>query len=432
MSGSPLPGERISVIGLGYVGLPLVLALAKASFRVIAYDRDAARIDELRRGYDRSGECTLCAATRDRLRFTARPQDLAEASFHIIAVPTPIDANRCPDLSALRAACMTVGEHLRPGSVVVLESTVYPGATEEICVPELEAASGLIRGQDFVVGYSPERINPGDAAHGLAEVTKVIAGEDPATLERIAAVYARIVAAGLHRAPSIAVAEMAKLIENTQRDLNIALMNEVAKICHLLDLRTSDVLAAAETKWNFVRFRPGLVGGHCIGVDPYYLTAKAQQAGYHPEVILGGRRINSGMGAYVAHETIRLMAAEGITLPGARVGILGLTFKENVRDLRNSAVCDLLRALAGFGLDVLIHDPIADDAGIRAIFGSEPSALEDFSKLDALILAVPHTAYDAISPARISTMLNDRAVFVDIRDRLGGRLIRPGIRRWSL
>ncbi|OAN57025.1 UDP-N-acetyl-D-galactosamine dehydrogenase [Sphingobium sp. TCM1] len=424
--------ERIAVIGLGYVGLPLAIAFAGAGLPVIGFDIDHRRVAALRDGHDWTGEIGVEALRTTGLVLTDRPDDLADVTFWIVTVPTPVDANHCPDLGALRAACETVGAHMRPGAAVVIESTVYPGTTEDVCGPLLEQASGLARGVDFVLGYSPERINPGDTKHGIADVVKIVAGQNMATLDRVAAIYGRIVPAGLHRAPSIAVAETAKVIENTQRDLNIALMNEVAKVCHLLDIRTSDVLAAAGTKWNFLKFHPGLVGGHCIGVDPYYLTARAQQLGYHPEVILAGRRINAGMGAYVAGQVVRTLAISGVALARGSVGILGLTFKENVPDLRNSAMVDMVRTLRDYGLNVLLHDPIADEADVGRLFGAGTTPLTMFAGLDALVLAVPHRVYDQLSSENLRDMLNPAGMFADVRSRFDSRLFPSPIHYWSL
>jgi len=424
--------ERIAVVGLGYVGLPLAVALDKAGFDVTAFDIDRERVEALKRGEDVTGEVEPATLLASKLRYTARARDLARASFFIIAVPTPLDEKLCPDLRALRGACRTVGRWMRPGAVVVVESTVYPGTTEEICAVELAQASGRTCGVDFRLGYSPERINPGDAAHSVADVVKVVAGQDAETLERVAAVYARAVPAGIHRAPSIVVAETAKAIENAQRDLNIALMNELAKICHLLGIRTGDVLAAAATKWNFLRFHPGLVGGHCIGVDPYYLTARAQALGYHPEVILAGRRINSGMAAYVAHQLIRLLLGGDGRAGPAQVGVLGLTFKENVPDIRNSAVFDIISTLRDFGVGVIAHDPLADPARVQAACGCALHPLDAFHDLDALILAVPHRAYDGLAPDRLATMLAPSGVFVDVRSRFVPEAFGQGIRYWAL
>ena len=363
-----------AVIGLGYVGLPVALALAKKFEPIIGFDISPQRIAALRNGKDTTGEVTEAALRGTRLRFTDDPRTLDEASFFIVTVPTPIDAERRPDLSPLEAACALIGPHLRAGSVVVFESTVYPGLTREFCGPRLASASGLRQGIDFKLGYSPERINPGDKQHRLETIVKIVAGEDSETLERVAGVYARIVDAGVYRASSLEVAEAAKVIENTQRDLNIALMNELAIIFDRLGIPTKEVLEAAGTKWNFLPFTPGLVGGHCIGVDPYYLTARAEAVGYYPQVILSGRRINDGMGGFIAQRLVKLLIAAERPVKGAQIGILGITFKENVPDLRNSRVPDIVAELREFGIAALVADPLADPAeakrGIRCRTGA--------------------------------------------------------------
>jgi UDP-N-acetyl-D-galactosamine dehydrogenase len=354
-----------AVIGLGYVGLPVVLALAKIFLPVIGFDISSRRVAELRDGKDFTGEVAETELRQTRARITDDADALNDASFFIVTVPTPIDAERRPDLSPIESACALIGPRLKPGSVVVFESTVYPGLTRDICGPLLAKASGLKQGVDFKLGYSPERINPGDREHRLETITKVVAGEDEETLERVAAVYGQIVEAGIHRAPSLEVAEAAKVIENTQRDLNIALMNELAIIFDRLGIPTRDVLAAAGTKWNFLGFTPGLVGGHCIGVDPYYLTARAEAVGYYPEVILSGRRINDGMGGFIARRLVKLLIAANRPVKGEKIGILGITFKENVADLRNSRVPDIVAELREYGIDPLIADPLADPAGVQ-------------------------------------------------------------------
>jgi UDP-N-acetyl-D-galactosamine dehydrogenase len=365
------------------------------------------------------------------IRFTSDPAELANTSFFVVTVPTPVDGQKRPDLGPLRSACASIGPHLSPGSVVVFESTVFPGATEEICGPALEAASGLTCGTDFALGYSPERINPGDRTHRLESIVKVVSGQDDTTLRRVAAAYSAIIPAGVFEATSIQVAEAAKVIENTQRDINIALMNELALIFERLGLRTQDVLDAAGTKWNFLPFTPGLVGGHCIGVDPYYLTAKAEAVGYYPQVILAGRRINDAMGAFVARKTIKLMVATGTNLGIARAGLLGLTFKENVPDLRNSRAPDIVRELRGFGIEPLIHDPLADPDQARREFGIEITGLESFRDLDALILAVSHSAY-LDDRERLLAMLRPGGVFVDLKSAFAPSGIRSDLRYWSL
>jgi UDP-N-acetyl-D-glucosamine/UDP-N-acetyl-D-galactosamine dehydrogenase len=407
--------ERIAIIGLGYVGLPVAVALARKFPGTIGFDISERRVAALREGIDHTGEITRAELGEAPLTFTTNPADLAGASFFIVTVPTPIDEQRCPDLEPLRQACRTIARVLRPGCAVVFESTVYPGVTEEVCGPLLGQLSGLEPGVDFGLGYSPERINPGDTTHRLRDIVKVVSASDEKTLARVVEVYGAIVPAGLHRAPSIKVAEAAKVLENTQRDLNIALMNELALILDRLGLRTRDVLAAAQTKWNFLPFTPGLVGGHCIGVDPYYLTAKAESVGYHPQVILAGRRINDGMAAFVAQRLVKLLIQADLPVRQARVGILGMTFKENVPDLRNSKVGDILTELQQYGMAVRIHDPMASAADVEATFGLAPSPLEAFTDLDALVLAVPHKAYLKLSAGRLFAMLRPGGALLDIK-----------------
>ena len=383
----------VAVVGLGYVGLPLAVAFGKRG-RTIGFDRSRERVEAVARGEDRSGELgTAELRSAKTLEFTADPAALRQADFVIVAVPTPVDDAKRPDLEPLLSASRTVGGNLKRGATVVYESTVYPGATAGVCVPALEQASGLKWKQDFHVGYSPERINPGDREHTLERVVKVVSGDSPATLERVAALYGGIVPAGVHRAASIETAEAAKVIENTQRDLNIALMNELAIIFDRLGLDTQEVLRAAGTKWNFLRFTPGLVGGHCIGVDPYYLTHRAEMAGYHPQVILAGRRINDGMAKFVADKAAAMLAKTGKPVRGARINLLGLTFKENVTDLRNSKVADLHRELAAQGAEVHVHDPIADPAEAKGEYGIALENWDALPRADALILAVPHRSY---------------------------------------
>lgn len=388
--------ETVAVVGLGYVGLPLAVALSRC-FSVLGFDISRPRVEELRQGRDRTGEVADFSSAGD-IRFSSEPLDLAAATLLIVAVPTPLDAHRNPDLGPIEAASVTVGRVLARGSVVVYESTVYPGVTEEVCVPILERESGFcLAGGDFAVGYSPERINPGDKVHTVERIVKVVSASSPTALELLAEVYGSVVKAGVHRAPSIKVAEAAKVIENTQRDLNIALMNELALIFDKLGIDTLDVLEAAGTKWNFLPFRPGLVGGHCIGVDPYYLTYRAEAAGYHPEVILAGRRINDGMGKYIAEKTVKMLIASGRRVDDARVGILGFTFKENVPDLRNTRVVDIKRELDEYGVTVLIHDPVADPDEARIEYGIELLPWSAMSNLDAVVLAVAHEAFVALN-----------------------------------
>jgi UDP-N-acetyl-D-galactosamine dehydrogenase len=382
-------GRKLAVIGLGYVGLPVAVAFGREGIRVIGFDIDPARIAELKAGRERTCEVEPHDLARSNLVLTSDPGELNSADFFIVTVPTPIDQARRPDLTALLRASSTVGKALKKGDIVVYESTVYPGATEEDCVPVLEQVSGLLAGRDFTVGYSPERINPGDKAHRFETITKVIAGQDARTLDIVAAVYGSVITAGLHKAPSIKVAEAAKVIENAQRDLNIAFMNELSAIFHQLGIDTGDVLSAAGTKWNFLKFTPGLVGGHCIGVDPYYLTYRAQKAGYHPDVILAGRRINDSIGVRVARECLRWLLKGGAAAPC--VTVLGLTFKENVVDIRNSQVFDIVRELQSFGVSVQVNDPLADSAAALKEYGL--SLTSEPQPADAVILAVPHDMY---------------------------------------
>jgi UDP-N-acetyl-D-galactosamine dehydrogenase len=406
--------ERIAVLGLGYVGLPVALAFAEV-FPTVGFDIDAFRVAELRRGQDRTGEVEPERLRTSSLRVSDDPTLLNDATFFVITVPTPIDAENRPDLGAVRSATRMVGAALRPGAVVVYESTVWPGLTEAVCGPLLEEASGLRCGVDFTLGYSPERINPGDRKHTLPNIVKVVSGQDAPTLERVARAYGAIVPAGVHRAPSIAVAEAAKVIENTQRDLNIALMNELALIFDRLGLRTADVLAAARTKWNFLPFTPGLVGGHCIGVDPYYLTARAESVGYHPQVILAGRRINDGMGAHVAQRVIRLLCRAQKAPASCRVGILGLAFKEDVPDLRNSRVPDIVRELAEHGVRAAVADPLVDPREAEHEYGLTLVDPQQLTDLDALVLAVPHRALLADGPAALAARLRPGGVLMDVK-----------------
>ncbi len=423
--------ERIAVIGLGYVGLPVALAFAKKFPGTVGFDVDRAKVQELRRGEDRNREQTPETLKATSLHMTSDLDDMRECTFFVVAVPTPVDGNNVPDLTPVERASETVGAVLSPGAVVVYESTVYPGVTEDICGPILERRSGLRRG-DFKLGYSPERINPGDKEHTLERITKVVSGEDPQTLERVAAAYGAIVDAGVYRAPSIRVAEAAKVIENTQRDLNIALMNELAIIFDRMQIRTADVLAAAGTKWNFLRFRPGLVGGHCIGVDPYYLTTKAQQIGYQPEVILAGRRINNSMGAFVAQRVVKLLIDADITVKNARVGVLGLTFKEDCADIRNSKVPDILRELRQFGISAMVHDPVASAAEAVHEYGVKLVPLEEMNQLDALIVAVSHEHYLRLGQSRLLAMIRDGGVVADVKSVLDPAHTERKIRYWSL
>ncbi len=425
--------RTVAVVGLGYVGLPLALAFGRA-MDTIGFDISAARVAECSRGVDHTGEATAADfAGARQARYTTDASLLREADFIVVAVPTPVDGAHQPDFGPLRGACRSAGANLKPGAIVVFESTVYPGATEEVCIPLLEQVSGGRWKQDFFVGYSPERINPGDREHTLARIVKVVSGDTPQTLEAVASLYEVVVEAGVHRAPSIAVAEAAKVIENTQRDLNIALMNELSLIFHRLGIDTRDVLAAASTKWNFLPFRPGLVGGHCIGVDPYYLTHKAETVGYHPEVILAGRRINDGMGAWVAAQTVKQLIAAGSAVRGAKVNVLGLTFKEDVPDLRNSKVIDVIRELESFGVEVHCHDPVASAAEAAHEYGVALRRWEELPRADALVVAVSHRAFLDGPVARYRALLSDGGAFIDVKaafDR--DALAAAGWRVWRL
>jgi UDP-N-acetyl-D-galactosamine dehydrogenase len=385
-------GETVAVVGLGYVGLPLAVGMAE-HFPVLGFDVNRERVEQLKRRLDHTGEVEVSQLAGSNITFSADPAALRRAKVIIVAVPTPIDSHRNPDLNPLKLASRLVGQNLSPGAVVVYESTVYPGVTEDICAPILARESGLTLGQDFFIGYSPERINPGDREHTLKTVAKVVAGIDEQTSRFLTALYGQVVEAGIHTAPSIKVAEAAKVIENTQRDLNIALMNELALIFGKLGLDTQEVLKAAASKWNFLPFQPGLVGGHCIGVDPYYLTYRAEELGYHPQVILAGRRINDSMGKYVAEVTVKTILTQGCVMKGARVGVLGLSFKENVPDLRNSRVVDIISELEDYGAQVLVHDPLASARQAKEEYGLRLSPLNQLTGLKALILAVPHDYY---------------------------------------
>jgi UDP-N-acetyl-D-galactosamine dehydrogenase len=423
--------ETIAVLGLGYVGLPVALHFARAGYSVIGCDVNARRVAALKEGEDWTREASKAELLNTKLHYTTAESEMRSATFFIITVPTPIDGDRRPDLSAVVKACESIGRVIRPGSVVVLESTVYPGVTEEICGPAIARTSGLVQGVDFFMGYSPERINPGDREHTIDRIVKVVSGDHPNTLERVAATYGKIISVGLHRAPSIKVAEAAKVIENTQRDLNIALMNELAIIFHRLGISTKEVIDAAATKWNFLRFTPGLVGGHCIGVDPYYLTAKAEAVGYHPEVILAGRRINDGMGRYVAQQLVRLLSSLEKPLNTAKVAVLGLTFKENVPDLRNSRVPDIVFELQQFGILPLVHDALADPIEAEHEYGLRLTQLDQVTALDALILAVPHAAY-LRDFDKLQSLVLPGGFLMDLKSALDVRSVNSSLKYWSL
>ncbi|MEK8031873.1 nucleotide sugar dehydrogenase [Ideonella sp. DXS29W] len=414
--------RQVAVVGLGYVGLPVAVAFGRHA-PTIGFDIHAPRIAELRTGHDRTGEVSPAELAGAQLHCTDQLEDLRRADFFIVAVPTPVDSANKPDLSPLIAASRSVGSVLKKGDIVVYESTVYPGATEEDCVPVLEAASGLRHGVDFFTGYSPERINPGDREHRFENIRKIVSGCDAATLETVAEVYASVVTAGVHRAPSIKVAEAAKVIENTQRDLNIALMNELSVVFARMGIDTAEVIAAASTKWNFLPFRPGLVGGHCIGVDPYYLTFKAEQLGYIPQVILAGRRINDNMGRYVARNVIKRMLQNGLDVPRCRVGVLGITFKENCPDIRNSKVVDLVNELRDHGTQVAVIDPHADPVEVRHECGIELATLAD-GPFDALVVAVAHREYRAMTPVQLRALVRgERPVVADVKSLFAGGVL---------
>ncbi len=407
--------QVVAVVGLGYVGLPLAVEFGK-KVRTIGFDLSAAKIENYKKFIDPTGEVSteqLQAARQ--LEVTTDPAMLAQADYVVVAVPTPVDIAHNPDFTPLAGASTTVGKHMKKGAIVVFESTVYPGATEEVCIPLLEQHSGMKWKQDFHVGFSPERINPGDKEHTLTTILKVVSGDDAETLESIAQLYESVVTAGVHRASSIKVAEAAKVIENTQRDLNIALMNELAIIFDKIGIDTLEVLKAAGTKWNFLPFRPGLVGGHCIGVDPYYLTHKAEMVGYHPQVILAGRRINDGMAKFVAEKTVKSMISSGFQVKGAKVNVIGLTFKENCPDLRNSKVADIVHELESYGVDVHVYDPLAEADEAEHEYGIKLESWDSLPKADALIAAVPHKEVLALSLTDFQSKLNDGGCFIDVK-----------------
>jgi UDP-N-acetyl-D-galactosamine dehydrogenase len=425
--------STVAVVGLGYVGLPLVIEFGKHG-RTIGFDIDAEKVGRCRAGSDPSREIPDEEMRAARFaEYSADPACLREADFVLVAVPTPVDAARIPDLGPLRGASRAIGENLKQGATIVFESTVYPGATEEACIPVIEKYSGRKWKKDFFVGYSPERINPGDREHMLTNVIKVVSGDSPQTLARIAQLYERVVQPGVFRCSSIKAAEACKVIENTQRDLNIALMNELAIIFDLVGLDTSEVLEAAGTKWNFLKFRPGLVGGHCIGVDPYYLTHKAEMLGYHPEVITAGRRTNDSMGKYIAEQTVKQMIANGSYIKGARVNVLGLTFKENCADLRNSKVGDVISELRSYGVEVCVHDPYADAVEAQHEYGVSLMQWGDLPRADALILAVAHSALLHLGADELSRKLIRGGVVVDVKASLDAQALRAaGLRVWRL
>lgn len=426
--------ETIAIVGLGYVGLPLAVAFG-AKQRTLGFDISGPRIVALRNGSDQSGEMGASQlASAVHLEYTDTPERLGEADIVIVTVPTPVDSANRPDLSPLIQASETIGRHMKRGALVIYESTVYPGATEEICIPALERASGFIWKQDFFVGYSPERINPGDRERTLPKVVKVVGGDSPGTLAKVAAIYGTVVTAGIHPVSSIKVAEAAKVIENTQRDLNIAFMNELAVIFKLMDIDTLEVLEAAGTKWNFLPFRPGLVGGHCIGVDPYYLTHKAETLGYHPHVILAGRYINDSMGAYIAQQTVKRLIQAGCAVKGSRVLVLGLTFKEDCADTRNSKVADVIRELREFGCEVEAHDPWVDPAQVVREFGIPPRELADLKPgFDAVVFAVAHAAFRKAGLEGFAPLLRSGGLVVDVKGMVSRQeILAKGFHCWRL
>jgi UDP-N-acetyl-D-galactosamine dehydrogenase len=422
-------GRKIAVIGLGYVGLPVAAGFARAGSSVVGFDIDATRVQELRAGQDRTREVLISDLKLASLSFTSEVAEIKASDFFIVTVPTPIDRARRPDLGALLEASRQVGAALGQGDIVVYESTVYPGAIEEECVPILERASGLKAGSGFNVGYSPERINPGDKTHRLETIVKVVSAQNAETFDVVAAVYGSVVTAGIHRAPSIRVAEAAKVIENTQRDLNIAFMNELSLIFQALDIDTGDVLAAAGTKWNFLPFQPGLVGGHCIGVDPYYLTYRAEMAGYHPEVILSGRRINDEMGRRIARECIRGLLRRKVH--GGVVTVLGMTFKENVPDIRNSRVIDIVRELESFGVVVQVTDPLANAGSVTEAYGVKLTELGALQPADAIVVAVAHDRYvEGGWPLITQLLAGGTGLVLDVKMKLDRGSKPSGIELW--
>ncbi len=407
--------EALSVIGLGYVGMPIAVAFSK-KIRVIGYDLNREKIALYQNGVDPTGEVGNEAVAACSVQFTADAEKLREAKFHVVAVPTPVREDHTPDLSPVEGASEILGKNLTRGSMVVFESTVYPGVTEEICVPILERESGLVCGRDFKIGYSPERINPGDKVHRLETIQKIVSGMDAVTLDTVAAVYELVVEAGIYRAESIRVAEAAKVIENSQRDINIAFMNELSVIFNKMGIDTLSVLKAAGTKWNFLPFRPGLVGGHCIGVDPYYLTYKAEQMGYHSQVILAGRRINDDMGRYVAENTVKSLISADKSVKGAKVAILGFTFKENCPDTRNTRVIDIVKELGEYGIEPLICDPTADAAEAERLYGIRFTPLEEIRGMDAVIVAVSHEAFRSLGTGELASLYGgEKRVLVDVK-----------------
>lgn len=428
--------EKLSLVGLGYVGMPIAVAFAR-KINVIGFDLNAKKIELYKNGIDPTHEVGNEVISKTTVEFTADETKLREAKFHIVAVPTPVNDDHTPDLTPVEGASTILGRNLTKGSVVVFESTVYPGVTEDVCVPILERESGLRCGVDFKIGYSPERINPGDKVHRLETIKKIVSGMDDETLDCVAKVYELVVEAGVHRAESIKVAEAAKVIENSQRDINIAFMNELSIIFNKMGIDTKSVLEAAGTKWNFLKFYPGLVGGHCIGVDPYYLTYKAEMMGYHSQIILSGRRINDDMGKYVAEQTVKQLIAADKPIKSAKVGCLGITFKEDCPDARNSKVNDILKELREYGIEPIVCDPVADAPDAKRFYGVDLVSLDEFKDLDCLIIAVAHKEFKALTNEDIEKMFkdepNDRKVIVDVKGvRNKDELKDLGYRYWRL
>lgn len=425
----------IAVVGLGYVGLPLAAAFGRKA-DVIGFDISEKKIEELKAGFDATGELSEKEMQSTQIEYTCDESRLKSAAFIVVTVPTPVDDSKKPDLGPVASASRCIGRNLSKGSIVVYESTVYPGVTEEVCVPLLEEASGLKCGADFKVGYSPERINPGDKVHTIDKIVKVVSGQDEETLDTVAAVYEMVVDAGVHRASSLKVAEASKVIENTQRDINIGLMNELAIIFGKMNIPTLDVLEAAETKWNFLKFKPGLVGGHCIGVDPYYLTYRAEALGYQPRMILAGRQLNDGMGKYIAEMTVKQLIRADKAVKGARVLILGLTFKEDVPDIRNSKVVDVLKELQEYGVETLVCDPLACTVEVREEYGIELRSLGEIKNIDAIVLAVTHREYSALRPMELLPLFRKEGgagVVVDVKSMFKEEeVLAAGLSYWSL
>lgn len=406
--------DHLSLIGLGYVGMPIAVAFAK-KIHVIGFDVNARKIETYKAGIDPTNEIGNEKIKECRVEFTCDPTELKRARFHIVAVPTPVNTDHTPDLTPVESACRVLGKNLEKGSIVVFESTVYPGVTEDICIPILEKESGLTCGQDFKVGYSPERINPADKVHTLESIVKIVSGMDEESLHTIADVYRLVVKAGVHEAESIKVAEAAKVIENSQRDINVAFMNELSIIFHKLGIDTKEVLKAAGTKWNFLNFYPGLVGGHCIGVDPYYLTYKAEEVGYHSQVILSGRRINDDMGKYIAENVIKVMVKNNVDIHKAKVGILGFTFKENCPDTRNTKIIDIIQELRDYGIDPTVADPIADEEEALALYGIELSDKSSLQDLDALIIATAHDEFRTLNYDQYASYFGKHKILFDVK-----------------